>query len=607
MTRETTGTGANLAQPVLFGKYELVERLGNGGMAEVWRARIRGPAGFTRSLVVKRILPHLATDSSFVGMFISEAQLSAKLSHPNIIQVFELGEVDGEYYIAIEYVRGRDLSTFSRAHLDEPGAIPPGVSAYIMREVCRALAYAHEFRDEDGNLVRLIHRDVSPSNVMLSHDGAVKLLDFGIAKALAESGDRTQTGTLKGKFAYMAPEQLEGNDFDHRADIFAAGVILHEILVGKRLFRGHNDLKTIALVKSANVEPPSQLNPAVPQALDGIALKALARDPAQRYQSASDMAADLDEVVHQLKAGPQVVAKLMASLFANEARPRLAAVAPLTPSASAPKPAPAPSPTTSKPTDPADTVIEISASYTGVATATKADVAVPPPTQPPSSPTPLPSSPTQPAVAQPTSPSAALPTPGAPTALPVWTDPTESAVDARPSRRAIVVGSVAAGGIVLGLVLLLRPSHDAPRTTPAPTASAAATAPPVAPAPLPATTVPAPKPAGGETVTISFSSLPSGVAVYLDGEDTPRGRTPLVLKMARAKAARTVRMVARGYAPISSQFTPTSDVQLTLNLVKMAPPKRPVARPAATHAPTTTPANGDGHQLVDPFDTRRRR
>ncbi len=323
--RDTTGSGTQPLQPQAFGKYELVQRLGNGGMAEVWRARIRGPAGFSRGVVIKRILPHLARDQSFVSMFISEAQLSAKLSHPNVIQVFELGEVDGEYYIAMEYVRGRDLGAFTREHIERRGPLPPAVCAYVIREVSRALAYAHEFRDEDGHRIRLIHRDVSPSNVMISNDGTIKLLDFGIAKALAESGDRTQTGTLKGKFAYMAPEQLEGDEFDHRADLFSAGVILHEILTGRRLFRGNNDLQTIALVKSAKLDPPSAFNPAVPAELDRITMKALARDADARYQSANDVANDLDEVVHELKGGAHLVAKLIGELSAGEGRPGLLA------------------------------------------------------------------------------------------------------------------------------------------------------------------------------------------------------------------------------------------------------------------------------------------
>jgi serine/threonine protein kinase len=319
--QEIRGRGASERQVVAFGKYELIEPLGKGGMAEVWRARIKGPAGFSRSVVVKRILSHLAQDESFVAMLISEAQMSAKLSHPNIIQVYELGEVAGEYFIAMEYVRGLDLTSLVNAHLRDFGPIPVAATAHIVREICRALAYAHEFRDEEGTLTRLIHRDVSPSNVMLSDEGAVKLLDFGIAKALAETGEGMRTGSLKGKFGYMAPEQLEGNDFDHRADIFATGIVLHEMLLGRRLFRGKNDLQTISLVKAAQVDPPSQGRADVPPELDRIVLKALAREPNQRYQSARIMAQELDEVVHRLKAGLFDVAQLVNAVLPTMRRP----------------------------------------------------------------------------------------------------------------------------------------------------------------------------------------------------------------------------------------------------------------------------------------------
>jgi serine/threonine protein kinase len=319
--QELRGGGASERRVVAFGKYELIEPLGKGGMAEVWRARIKGPAGFSRSVVVKRILSHLAQDQSFVAMLISEAQMSAKLSHPNIIQVYELGKVGDEYFIAMEYVRGLDLTSLVNAHLRDFGPIPVAASAHIMREVCRALAYAHEFRDEDGTVTRLIHRDVSPSNVMLSDEGAVKLLDFGIAKALAETGERMQTGSLKGKFGYMAPEQLEGSDFDHRADIFAAGIVLHEMLMGRRLFRGKNDLQTISLVKAAQVDPPSLERADVPPELDRIVLKALAREPGERYESAGAMAKDLDEVVHQLKAGLPDVVQLVNAVLPAMRRP----------------------------------------------------------------------------------------------------------------------------------------------------------------------------------------------------------------------------------------------------------------------------------------------
>ncbi|HEX6837912.1 MAG TPA: serine/threonine-protein kinase [Polyangia bacterium] len=301
-----------------FGKYTLVERLGRGGMADVWKAKISGPAGFQRTLVIKRILPHLVEDEHFKAMFVSEARLSARLNHANIVQVFELGDVEGELYLAMEYVRGRDLVNVVRAQLMH-SLPPPGMGAFVARELCRALAYAHALTDDDGVPLRLIHRDVSPSNVMISFDGAVKLLDFGIAKAMAEVNEnRTVTGTLKGKFGYMSPEQVEGKEVDHRSDLFAAGIVLHEILTGKRLFKGASDLQTIAMVRDARVEPPSLFNPAVPRELDDICLKALARDPDQRWRGCDEMAVALDEVVHSLKWGPERLASMQRELFPDE-------------------------------------------------------------------------------------------------------------------------------------------------------------------------------------------------------------------------------------------------------------------------------------------------
>jgi serine/threonine protein kinase len=310
--------GTTLRNATLFGKYQLMERLGRGGMAEVWKARITGPAGFSRTLVIKRILPHLVEDEHFVQMFVAEARLSARLNHTNIVQVFELGDVEGEFYLAMEYVHGRDLVNTVRAQLLR-GMPMPGMAAFAVREVCRALAYAHGLTDDQGQPLRLIHRDVSPSNVMISFDGAVKLLDFGIAKALADANEnKTVTGTLKGKFGYMSPEQVEGKDIDHRADLFAAGVVLHEVLTGKRLFKGGSDLQTIAMVRDAKVEPPSASNPSVPPELDAICLKALARDPDDRWRGCDEMAAALDEVVHQLKWGAERMASTLRELFPDE-------------------------------------------------------------------------------------------------------------------------------------------------------------------------------------------------------------------------------------------------------------------------------------------------
>ena len=290
-------------------------------MADVFKGRVQGPAGFERVFVVKRILPHLSDDPQFTRMFIEEAKLSARLNHPNVVQVFELGAVDKEYFIAMEYVKGRDLAETMRTLWARVGPPRPELVAYIGREMCRALAYAHDLTADDGEPLGMIHRDVSPSNVMLSYEGAVKLLDFGIAKALGgekeESG--TQRGTLKGKFAYMAPEQTQGNDVDRRIDIFATGIVLHEILTGRRLFKGENDLQTVERVRQCDVAPPSLQNPLCPPELDAIVLKALARNRDERFQSSSEMADALDDVVHAARFQPTHLALLMRELFPSEA------------------------------------------------------------------------------------------------------------------------------------------------------------------------------------------------------------------------------------------------------------------------------------------------
>ena len=304
-----------LEPPIQFGKYTLYERIGRGGMADVFKGRIQGPGGFERVFVVKRILPHLSDDPAFIKMFVDEAKLSARLNHPNIVQIFELGAVEGEYFISMEYIPGHDLAETTRAIWKKAG--PPRVDmvAYVGREICRALSYAHSLTDEKGEPVGMIHRDVSPSNVMLSFEGAVKLLDFGIAKALGDTQDQTSSGTLKGKYAYMAPEQTEGDNVDHRIDIFAAGIVMHEVLTGRRLFKGANDLQTIERVRRCEVRPPSQFNQAVPPELDAILLKALSRNRDDRYQDAAEMAEALDQIVHAWHFTPPHLTAILRETF----------------------------------------------------------------------------------------------------------------------------------------------------------------------------------------------------------------------------------------------------------------------------------------------------
>jgi serine/threonine protein kinase len=306
-----------LSEPIQFGKYTLFERIGRGGMAEVYKGRIQGPAGFERVFVVKRILPHLSDDASFIKMFVEEAKLSARLNHPNIVHIFELGAVEGEYFISMEYIRGHDLSETMRAIWKALGPPRPELVAYIGREACRGLGYAHNLTDENGRPLGMIHRDVSPSNVMLSYEGAVKMLDFGIAKALGDA-EPSRNGTMKGKYAYMAPEQTEGDNIDNRSDIFAIGIVLHEVLTGRRLFKGQNDVQTIERVRRCEVPPPSAQNPAVPREMDEILLKALQRDPARRWSNAADMADALDDIVHAARFQPTHLQQILYDLFPPE-------------------------------------------------------------------------------------------------------------------------------------------------------------------------------------------------------------------------------------------------------------------------------------------------
>ncbi len=290
-------------RPTPFGKYILLERISVGGMAEVFKAKSFGVEGFARSVAIKRILPHLAEDPRFVEMFINEAKVAVQLSHANVAQVYELGRFESDHYIAMEYVAGKDLLSMHQYTKKTGDRLPMQLAAYIGSRVAEGLGYAHRKTGNDGRPLGIIHRDISPQNVLISYEGAVKLIDFGIAKAAIHSSHQTQAGVLKGKYGYMSPEQITGKPLDQRSDIFALGTVLHEMLTGERLFCGDNDFLTLEKVRAAKADPPSRHNPDVPPQLDQIILRALAREPSERYQTATQFADDLGRFLHMSGAG----------------------------------------------------------------------------------------------------------------------------------------------------------------------------------------------------------------------------------------------------------------------------------------------------------------
>lgn len=278
--------------PRPYGKYELLEHLGTGGMAEVYKARLPGIQGFEKIVVIKRILPGLASRGRVNAMFVEEARLAARVQHRNVVQVFDLGQVGEELYMAMEYVEGTDLSRLLRSSVSRKLRIPVWLSVHMISEVLAGLSYAHQLRDEKGRSLEIVHRDVSPSNVFLSYQGDVKLGDFGVARSRL-SQDATRAGELKGKVAYMAPEQLNGLSLDGRADVFAAGVVLWECLAQRRLFGGRPEFKTMAMIATAEREPPSKYAADVPPEVDRVVLDALEIDRERRIPSAAEFIARL--------------------------------------------------------------------------------------------------------------------------------------------------------------------------------------------------------------------------------------------------------------------------------------------------------------------------
>ena len=282
-----------------FGNYELVERIAEGGMAEVWRARSLGVAGFEKTVVIKRVLPMLLERPGFAELLVREAKIAARLSHPNVIQIYDLGEQDGSYFIAMEFLRGRDLAAALSHRSTGDSPLDLGLRLWLASEVAKALDYAHRARFDDGKAMSIVHRDVSPQNVLLGYEGEVKVADFGIARADEPGlGRGEDPKILRGKYAYMSPEQARGEPLDKRSDIFSFGVLLFELATRRRMFRGMTSAQTLEMVRAAKL-PSYRRHLPMPE-LEPILARALAPARGDRFASAAEIHAELLGLVFAL-------------------------------------------------------------------------------------------------------------------------------------------------------------------------------------------------------------------------------------------------------------------------------------------------------------------
>jgi len=310
--------------PSRFGKYTLIRKLAQGGMAELFLAIQKSVAGFEKLLVIKRILPAMNQDRAFIEMLLHEARIAATLSHPNIVQIFDVGQYDGQYFIAMEHVHGEDLRSIVRQMKKKDVLeFPLEHALAIVLGMCAGLSYAHEKHELDGSALNIVHRDISPQNVVVTFTGDVKIVDFGIAKSDTRdqhSREQTKSGKLKGKVPYMSPEQARGESIDARSDVFSTGVMLFELTTGKRLFKGTSEYETLRLICERDYPRPSDVRPDYPPDLEPIVMKALAKDANDRYQSAREMQSDLEGFVrrHQIAVSHIALNQFMQSLFEDK-------------------------------------------------------------------------------------------------------------------------------------------------------------------------------------------------------------------------------------------------------------------------------------------------
>ncbi|HOX45528.1 MAG TPA: serine/threonine-protein kinase [Myxococcota bacterium] len=310
---------SNLEPGQAFGPYELQRRLARGGMGEIWLAERKGMAGFSKQVVIKTILEDNLEEPGVVQMFLDEGRIAANLHHPNIAQTYDLGEVKSTYYIAMEYVHGHDLRDLLLVHLEKGQLIPLNILLRVTAQVCDGLHYAHHWKTPEGLPAGIVHRDISPQNILVTFDGASKIIDFGIARAMA-GASKTRTGVIKGKCAYMSPEQVQAESLDGRSDLFSLGVVMYELITGRRLFKRDTEMATLEAVIRTSIPPPTKLDPSVPKPVEELVLRALQRSPKKRFQTAQEMQLAVEEVMQAtgLLATSAHLSAFMRKLFSED-------------------------------------------------------------------------------------------------------------------------------------------------------------------------------------------------------------------------------------------------------------------------------------------------
>jgi serine/threonine-protein kinase len=547
-----SGKPAASSLPTVLGRYEVVGHLATGGMAEILLGRLVGPSGFERPVVLKRILPHLARTRSFVDMFLDEARIVARIRHPNVVAVHELGREGEELYLVMEYVEGESLGGLMRRMWMRDEELGYQLAAHVVAEACAGLHAAHELEDDSGRKQHLVHRDVSPHNLMVTYSGQVKVLDFGIAKA-ADRITRTEAGQVKGKFEYMSPEQCRGRPLDRRSDVFALGVVLYELTTSRRLFKRSHELAALKAICEQPVVPPSRVAAGYPPELERICMRALSRRREDRYATATDMRRDLLAALRTFEGSAmqeEALADLMRALFADRIEDKQDMLRRFRAGAAL----------TSVPVAEPDETVEIPVFFDDHGSIV--------------------------GDAHTDAEREAEPEPDAPSPATTATSATTSrSLRARTPLLAGVLLSAGAAALAAAWVFADKPSGDVV-VMPAPSAAAPSPHPAVEPSGAPeAPTTTAPTPSS-DAVVIRIETNPPGARVILGGSD--RGATPLELSLPRGAEPLEAVLQLDGFVPRAEQLTPNVDQRLLLSLqpLRASKPRPPAVKPVATEKPS---------------------